>query len=269
MLARGARPADNAMGDEFRHELALSERMGQVAKGYLPLSRTMRDNRPTGSSGPLRFQIIPSGCISCNAVVLWNEDSGDALVIDPTDDATEVIAFVTDRGLATRRILLTHAHFDHAADAERAMTALEAPASLHADDLPLYLEIPLHAPKYGLSVPARTLSLSQVRDHQLITALAGCEIQVLHVPGHSPGSVAYYVPQAGWAFVGDTLFNGGVGRTDLPGGSTKRLVASIQTRLYPLPDDTLVISGHGATTTIGREKHTNRFVREARVEPTP
>jgi hydroxyacylglutathione hydrolase len=229
----------------------------------------MSDNWLNGSNGPLRFQIIPSGCISCNAVVLWNENSGEAVVIDPTDDATNVIAFVTDRGLGARQILLTHAHFDHAADAERAMTTLGASASLHADDLPLYLEIPFHAPKYGLNVPARTLALTQVRDRQIITALTGCEIQVLHVPGHSPGSVTFYVPQAGWAFVGDTLFNSGVGRTDLPGGSTKKLVASIQTRLYVLPDDTLAICGHGTTTTIGREKRFNRFVREAPVESTP
>lgn len=229
----------------------------------------MSDNSLAGSSGSLRFQIIPSGCISCNAVALWNDDSGDALVIDPTDDATAVIAFVTDKGLAVRQILLTHAHFDHAADAERAMAAFECPASLHADDLPLYLEIPFHAPNFGLSFPPRTKPLSQVRDRQTITALSGCAVEVLHVPGHSPGSVSYYVAEAGWAFVGDTLFNGSVGRTDLPGGSTKKLVASIQNRLYALPNDTLAISGHGPTTTIGREKQWNRFVRDVPLESRP
>jgi glyoxylase-like metal-dependent hydrolase (beta-lactamase superfamily II) len=140
---------------------------------------------------------------------------------------------------------------------------------LHADDLPLYLEIPFHAPNFGLSFPPRTKALSQVRDRQTITALGSCTLEVLHVPGHSPGSVSYYVPEAGWAFVGDTLFNGGVGRTDLPGGSTKKLVASIQNRLYTLPNDTLAISGHGPTTTIGREKQWNRFVREAPLECRP
>jgi len=229
----------------------------------------MSDNSLTGSKGALRFQIIPSGCISCNAVVLWNGDSGDAVIIDPTDDATAVIAFVTDHNLSARQILLTHAHFDHAADAERAMVAFNCPAALHADDLPLYLEIPLHAPNFGLKVPARTRPLSQLHDGQMLTALANCEIQVLHVPGHSPGSVAFYVAEAGWAFVGDTLFNGAVGRTDLPGGSMKKLVASIQNRLYALDGATLAICGHGPTTTIGQERRSNRFVREAPVEPLP
>lgn len=229
----------------------------------------MSDNGLTGSSGSLRFQIIPSGCISCNAIVLWNEETRDAVIIDPTDDASAVIQFVNGNGLVARGILLTHAHFDHVADVERAMTELSCSAALHADDLPLYLEVPHHAPRFGKSFPTPTLALSQVRDQQVITALPNCEIRVLHVPGHSPGSVTYYIPQAGWACVGDTIFLGGVGRTDLPGGSTKKLTQSIQERLYELPAATLAICGHGATTTIGREKQFNRYVREAPVDPSP
>jgi hydroxyacylglutathione hydrolase len=222
----------------------------------------------TGSCGSFRFQMIPSGCISCNAVVLWHEVTRDALVIDPTDDARAVIDFSLSERLRVRQILLTHAHFDHAGDAERAMTELACPAALHADDLLLYLEIPLHASEFGLQVPARTLPLCQVRDHQIIATLPECEIEVLHVPGHSAGSVAYHAPRTGWAFVGDTLFHGGVGRTDLPGGSTRKLIASIQDRLYTLPDETLAICGHGPTTTISRERRFNPHVRDARVEPT-
>jgi hydroxyacylglutathione hydrolase len=223
----------------------------------------------TGACGAVRFQIIPSGCISCNAVVLWHEETRDAIVIDPTDDATRVIEFSTQMGLHVHQILLTHAHFDHAADAERAMTEFSCPASLHADDLPLYLEIPFYAPSYGLKISPRTLALTQVKDRQSIRLVPDCELEVLHLPGHSPGSVAYHAAKAGWVFAGDTLFNSGVGRTDLPGGSTRKLIESIRSRLYALAPDTIVICGHGPTTTIGREKRFNPYVRVDPVEPSP
>lgn len=222
-----------------------------------------------GSCGELHYQVIPSGCINCNAAVVWHETSRDAFVIDPTDSASDVIDFVKSSRLKVQQILLTHAHFDHAADAERAMTEFACPTGLHADDLPLYLDIPYHAPKFGLSVPPRTLALSQVRDNQLLDLIPGYTVEVLHVPGHSPGSVAYHIAETAWAFVGDTLFHGSVGRTDLPGGNSKKLFASIQQRLYQLPDHTIAICGHGATTTIGREKQFNPHVRNAKVEPTP
>lgn len=223
----------------------------------------------TGCCGALRFQVIPSGCISCNAVALWHEASRDAIVIDPTDNARDVIDFARQKQLRVHEILMTHAHFDHSADAETAMTELDCPAALHADDLPLYLDVPYHAPKYGLDVPPRSLPLSQVRDGQRIEVFPEYPIEVLHVPGHSPGSVTYYIAQTAWAFVGDTLFHSGVGRTDLPGGSTKKLLVSIQERLYSLPHHTIAICGHGPTTTIGREQQFNPYVRTARVEPTP
>ncbi len=228
----------------------------------------MNDNRSTGSSGALRFQIIPSGSISCNAIVLWHEHTHDAVIVDPSDNAKAVIDFSVRLGLQVHQILLTHGHFDHAADAERAMKEFACPASLHADDFPLYFDIPHHAPLFGLNVSARTLALSQVTDNQTIEALPDCPIEVLHLPGHSEGSVAYYLAKAQWALVGDTLFNGGVGRTDLPGGNTRKLIASIQTRLYSLPEYTLAIPGHGPTTTIGHEKRNNPYVCAARIETT-
>ncbi len=228
----------------------------------------MNDERLAGSFGDYQYKIIPSGSIACNAVVLWHERTLDAVVVDPTDDARPVIDFSKGHGLHVHQILLTHAHFDHAADAERAMTEFACPALLHADDLSLYFDIPNHAPLFGLNVSKRTLALTQVKDRQTLAVLPDCPIEVLHVPGHSAGSVAYYVPTGQLAFVGDTLFHGGVGRTDLPGGSTRKLVESIQTRLYALPEATFVIPGHGPTTTIGQEKRNNPHVRAARVERT-
>jgi hydroxyacylglutathione hydrolase len=223
----------------------------------------MNDNGLSAASGPLRFQILPSGIISCNAVVLWHEQTRDAVLIDPTDDARGVIAFAREHELLVHHVLLTHGHFDHAADAERAMTEFSCPASIHEDDLPLYRDIPNHAPLFGLHVSPRTLPVGRIVDEQVIEFLPDYPIQVRHTPGHSAGSVAFCVAAAAWTFSGDTLFSESVGRTDLPGGSSKKLTASIQNRLYTLPDETLVIPGHGLTTTIGHEKRHNQFVRLA------
>jgi hydroxyacylglutathione hydrolase len=221
----------------------------------------MHDISQPGSSGPLRFQVLPSGRICCNASVLWHEVSRDAVVIDPTDDARTVVEFVKRNGLRVRQILLTHAHFDHAADTDRAINELECPAWLHPDDLPLYSEIPWQGAMFGFKLEPASLPVSELKHGQQFDPFPDHSIRVLHVPGHSPGSVAFYLATPRWAFVGDTLFNGGVGRTDLPGGSSQQLVTSIQTQLYVLPDDTLAVPGHGPSTTIGDEKRTNPFVR--------
>ena len=223
----------------------------------------MNDNDLSAVSGPLRFQILPSGIISCNAVVLWHEQTRDAVLIDPTDDAKGVIAFARERELSVHHVLLTHGHFDHAADAERAMTEFSCPASVHDDDLSLYRDIPNHAPLFGLQVSPRTLPIGRIVAEQIIEFLPGYPIEVRHTPGHTAGSVAFCLANAAWTFAGDTLFNGSIGRTDLPGGSSKSIISSIRNRLYSLPDETLVIPGHGPTTTIGNEKRHNQFVRLA------
>ena len=193
--------------------------------------------------------------------MVWSEASGRAVVIDPTDDARPIIAAVRERGLQVVQLLLTHAHVDHAADAERAMAAFGQPALLHAADLPVYAAMPHYGSTFGIHVPPLTRELGNVADNQLLTVEEGFELRVLHVPGHSPGSVAYHVAEQGWIFVGDTLFFRGVGRTDLPGGSGPQLVQSIRERLYVLPDDTTAIPGHGSATKVGDEKRLNPFVR--------
>lgn len=225
----------------------------------------MSTSEQSGSQGHLRYQVIPSGSIACNAIALWHDESHDAVIIDPTDDARVIVQFARQQGLNVHHILLTHGHFDHAADAERAMRELECPASIHADDLALYLDMPNHAPLFGLQVSPRTLTLTRLLDQQIIDCLPQYPIEVMHVPGHSAGSVAFHIPDAHWLSAGDTLFRDGVGRTDLPGGSMHRLIASIQHRLYSLPEKSLVIPGHGPMTTIGRERHGNPFVRAVQV----
>jgi len=222
----------------------------------------------TGASSALRFQIMPAGSIRCNAVVIWHEQSRDAVIVDPTDDARPVIAFSKRLGLKVHYVLLTHGHFDHSADAERACVVFSCPGALHSDDHPIYFDIPRLALAYGQTISPRTQTLARLNDNQTIEALPDFPIVVLHVPGHSEGSVAFHLPNAQWLLGGDTLFHGGVGRTDLPGGDTHKLIESVQQRLYRLPEQTQVIPGHGTITTIGHERSNNPQAKATRIEPT-
>jgi glyoxylase-like metal-dependent hydrolase (beta-lactamase superfamily II) len=228
----------------------------------------MNHSKLTDTSGALCFQIIPAGSIRCNAVVFWHEQSRDAVIVDPTDDARPAIAFSRRLELRVRQILLTHGHFEHCADAERAATELACPAFLHADDHPLFFDIPSHALSFGQTISPRTLTPLPIADNQVIQALPEYPIMVLHVPGHSQGSVAFYVPAAGWVCVGDTLFQGGIARADLPGGDASKLTDSVERRLFALPDHTLVIPGHGPITSVGDEKRTRATQTAPRIEPT-
>lgn len=213
----------------------------------------------------LHYEVITAGKLSTNAVLVWNEQSRLAVLIDPTDDARPAIAAAEAKALDVRRILLTHGHFDHGADAERAMEHFGQALSLHPKDEAIYFDAPLHGRFFGVAIEPRTRAVGPVEGGDRITLEPGFELQVIPVPGHSPGSVAYYLLEQGWLFAGDTLFRDGVGRTDLPGGHTRALVRSIQERLYVLPDETIVVPGHGPPTTIGDERRHNPFVRDARV----
>lgn len=210
---------------------------------------------------PVRYHVIASGSLQCNAAIVWDEATRQAVVIDPTDDARPVLSWVERKQLKVTALLLTHAHFDHAADAERAMAALELKAQLHPLDHGLYHRIPDQAHTFGSSLLPRQLPISELSESSRYQLGAKATLQVLHTPGHTEGSVAFYLPEGPWLFSGDTLFCGSVGRTDLPGGSFTALKSSILGKLYQLPDETTVIPGHGPTTTIGYEKRQNGVIR--------
>jgi glyoxylase-like metal-dependent hydrolase (beta-lactamase superfamily II) len=208
-----------------------------------------------------QYHVIASGSLQCNAVVLWDDRSHQAIVIDPTDDARPVLAWLERHHVRVEAILLTHAHFDHAADAERAMTTLGKKAKLHTLDHGLYHRIPEQAEIFGSKISARHLPIDTLADADEFMLGPSTTIRVLHTPGHTEGSVAFYVPTGPWVISGDTLFCGSIGRTDLPGGSFQALRESIVNKLYRLPDETIVVPGHGPTTTIGHEKRQNPFIR--------
>jgi hydroxyacylglutathione hydrolase len=198
-----------------------------------------------------------------NGFVVGCEDSKDAVLIDPGDEVGSLLAFAERAGLAIRHILLTNAHVDHITGVAAAKRALNAPIYLHRDDLFLYQRVIEMGAMFGLAVEAQPPVDVFYTPSQVI-AFGGCEARVHHTPGHCPGGVCLQIGKTGTPgndlFVGDTLFAGSIGRTDLPGGDYGTLIASIRHVLLPLGDAAIVHSGHGPDTTIGRERRTNRFL---------
>jgi hydroxyacylglutathione hydrolase len=192
------------------------------------------------------------------------ERTREAVLIDPGDEVGELLPLVDELGVRVRAILLTHAHLDHISGVDLARASLDAPVYLHRDDLFLYERIVEQGRAFGL--PMRPQPAPDVFYDGAPIAFGDYEALVHHTPGHCPGEVCLQVGRAGTPgrdlFVGDTLFAGSVGRTDLPGGNHATLMRSIVEVLFPLGDDAIVHPGHGPDTTIARERTTNPFVLE-------
>ena len=198
-----------------------------------------------------------------NGYVLGCEETREGVVIDPGDEVGLLLSAVETHGLTIRYILLTHAHLDHVTGVAGAKKALGAPVGLHRSDNFLYEQVVQQGLMFGLQVkPQPAVDFFYEGEGPL--KFGRHEAWVYHTPGHCPGGVCLAVGREGDAnrtlFVGDTLFAGSIGRTDLPGGDHTTLLASIRTVLFKFPDPTVVHSGHGPATTIGREKRTNPFL---------
>ena len=205
-----------------------------------------------------RVVTLTNGAFAENCYLVADPASGDAAVVDPGEDAALFEARLRHEGWTARAIWLTHAHVDHVAGVGRLAAATGAPIHLHPADRPLYDRFPAQAAMFGLAadpLPAPTAALADGGR----VAVGACSFDVLHTPGHTPGGVT--LAGHGMAFVGDALFAGSIGRSDLPGGDGEALLDSIRDKLFALPDGTVVYSGHGPATTIGEEKRTNPFVR--------
>ncbi len=200
-----------------------------------------------------------------NAFVLGCERTREAVVIDPGDEVEDVIAAVRKSSLSVQHILLTHAHLDHVTGVGRAKAAFNAPVYLHEDDLPLYRSVVQQGLMFGIRVEPQP-PVDRFYQAGETIRFGDYEVKVHHTPGHCPGGVCLQVGPAGAAgldlFVGDTLFAGSIGRTDLPGGDHATLIRSIRTVLFAFPDDARVYSGHGEPTTIGVERRTNPFLQQ-------
>lgn len=198
-----------------------------------------------------------------NGFVIGCEETREGVVIDPGDDVEQLLAAARDHQLSIVSILLTHAHLDHITGVAAAKRALGVPVWLHKDDNFLYERVVQQGQMFGLRVESQP-PVDNFYDGEGPLRFGRYAVRVLHTPGHCPGGVCLAVSRDGESsatlFVGDTLFAGSIGRTDLPGGDLQVLLASIRNVLFTFPDETVVWSGHGEVTTIGREKRTNPFL---------
>ena len=211
----------------------------------------------------LFLEVFPVGTIQANCVLLGDADAGEAAIIDPGEEAEKIVDRVRASGLRPTMILHTHGHLDHVGGTAELARLFGGKLSigLHSDEIELYRNAPMQAQMFGLEVEAPPEPDLILRNGETV-AVGELELEVRHTPGHSPGGVCFVVSGAAEAvvIVGDVLFAGSIGRTDLMGGSFPVLEQSIREQLYTLPDDTRVVCGHGPDTTIGRERASNPFV---------
>ena len=212
------------------------------------------------------LDVFPTGPFQANCILLGDPSSRELVVIDPGDEAELIVERVRGSGLAPAMILHTHGHLDHAGATREVLTALggELPVGLHRDELELYRHLPAQGAAFGLEASAPPEPDLWLEHGQTLT-VGSLGLEVRHTPGHSPGGVAFVVHGAPepLVIVGDALFAGSIGRTDLHGGSFETLERSIREQLYTLPGETRVVCGHGPDTTIARETGANPFVRGA------
>jgi glyoxylase-like metal-dependent hydrolase (beta-lactamase superfamily II) len=204
-------------------------------------------------------EILPVGPLRCNCSVVGDEHSREALVIDPGDEIEEVLAIVRRHGLTVKQIIITHAHIDHVGGAMQLKRSTGAPILLNQSDSALLKMVDEQAAWVGMAPPGAVTVDADLADAGTVRAGA-LAATVMHTPGHTQGSVCLYFEPEKKLIAGDTLFAGSIGRTDLPGGSFPMIMKSLHERVLALPDDTLVVPGHGPLTTIGKERVSNPFL---------
>ena len=207
------------------------------------------------------IETFPVGLLQCNCTILGDEQTRDAIVIDPGDDPEEILACLAKHNLNAKQIVCTHTHIDHVGAIQDLQDRLGTPAAIHKADLFLFDKLDVQAQWIGIPVPKRGAIDRFVEDGDAVSC-QGVEVGVIHTPGHTPGSTTFHLRgDRNILFTGDTLFMQSIGRTDLWGGSHQEIIRSIEKKLMPFDDDTLVIAGHGRQTTIGHERRYNPFLR--------
>ena len=197
--------------------------------------------------------------LQCNCSIFGDEQTREALVVDPGDDIARVLEVVKRHGLTVKAIVITHAHIDHIGGAQKLKQATGAPVYMNPDDAELQEMLDVQAGWLGVRPPEQVEIDAPAKDGDKLV-VGTTEFHVLHTPGHTQGSISLWIPSERKLVAGDTLFRDSIGRTDLPGGDGRQILQSIHDKLLPLPDDTMVIPGHGDNTTIGREKQFNYFL---------
>jgi glyoxylase-like metal-dependent hydrolase (beta-lactamase superfamily II) len=206
-------------------------------------------------------EILPVGALECNCSIFGDELSHEAIVIDPGDDVGRILEVLARHALKVKAIVITHAHIDHIGAAAELKRITRAPVYMNPHDAGQQAMLEKQAAWLGVPTPEKVGVDAPLNDGDTLQ-LGQAEFRVLYTPGHTPGGISLYIPSERKVVVGDALFAGSVGRTDLPGGDGPLLLRSIREKLLPLPDETIVIPGHGGLTTIGREKQFNFFLQE-------
>ena len=210
------------------------------------------------------FQV---GSFRCNCSILADEKTGDAIVVDPGDEAERILAELKAQGFTARYLVHTHAHIDHIAATRAVHEATGGEVCLNKGDQMLYDNIAMQGEFLGLKVDPIVAPITRYIEHQDVIETSSLKLNVLHTPGHTPGSVCFYCETLDMngtsrklMFSGDTLFSGSIGRTDLWGGDYDQIISSLKERVTKVPFETEVIPGHGPTTTVARELKSNPFL---------
>ncbi len=206
-------------------------------------------------------EIFPVGPLQCNCSVVGDEQTKEAMVIDPGDDIDDVMAVVHRHGLVVKQIVVTHAHIDHVGGAMKLKRLTGAPVLLNQNDYALLKMLDVQASWIGMPAP-ETVSIDASLETGDKVQAGSLVAEVLHTPGHTEGSICLYFAAENKLLAGDTLFAGSIGRTDLPGGSYEKIMRSLRGPVLALPDETVVVPGHGPLTTIGVERDNNPFLVE-------
>jgi hydroxyacylglutathione hydrolase len=205
-------------------------------------------------------EILPVGVLQCNCSIFGDETTREAIVIDPGDEIGKIQQILDRHQLRVKAIVITHAHIDHIGGAAKLKKLTNAPVYMNENDIALSDQLEMQAAWLGTATPEKPAIDVAAREGDVLE-LNGHAFQVLETPGHTQGSISLLAPDENKLIAGDTLFRDSIGRTDLPGGNGRQILVSIREKLLALDDEVVVIPGHGAATTIGREREHNPFLR--------
>ena len=211
-------------------------------------------------NGCVIHKILPVGPLQCNCSIIGDEATREAMVIDPGDDIEDIVAIIDEHRLQVKQIVITHAHIDHVGGAMKLRARTGAPILLNQNDYALLKMLDVQASWLGMK-PPEEVKIEAELTHDATLRVGGLSANVIHTPGHTEGSVCLYFSAENLLIAGDTLFARSIGRTDLPGGSFEKIIRSLHDRVLTLPEETIVIPGHGPRTTIGEEREENPFLK--------
>jgi glyoxylase-like metal-dependent hydrolase (beta-lactamase superfamily II) len=206
-------------------------------------------------------KVFPVGPLQCNCSIIGDEQTHEAMVIDPGDQIEDILKILKAENLTLKQIVITHAHIDHVGGAMKLKAATGAPILMNQKDETLLKMLDVQATWIGMKPPG-VVQVDEAVGGGRVLHVGNLSSTVMHTPGHTEGSICLYFPEQKTLIAGDTLFAGSIGRTDLPGGSFEKIIRSLHNQLLQLPDETQVVPGHGPLTTIGEERETNPFLQK-------